>query len=297
MLARALVISLSLAACSRQPSKPDAARSSPPRTLDAPRVRPPELQAALHLPTQPEGPKAPLLIMLHGLGSSAEDIESGSDWLSFATDHGIAWLAPSGPFDKHGRRFWDAGPSCCNFDRLPVDHVAALAELIESTLTKPGIDRARVFVGGHSNGAFMAHRLACERPDLVHGIIAIAGTGPFDAAACKPAGALRVLQIHGDADPIVPYAGGHLFQNPSLPEHLSAAKTISNWARLLGCQQTPKQVSPLDLESALPGPETRVQRYDGCTSGKLELWTVAGGGHSVGFRAPTPAAVWSFLNE
>jgi polyhydroxybutyrate depolymerase len=257
----------------------------------------PELDAKLHLPASGGGTKVPLLLMLHGLGASARDIESSSDWLAFADQHGIAWLAPSGPFDRQGRRFWNAGASCCNFDQIEVDHVAQLAALIERTVATPGIDRARVFVGGHSNGAFMAHRLACERPDLIHGVIALAGTGPLDPALCKRPRDLRVLQVHGDADPIVPYAGGHLFRSPSLPTHLSALETTRNWAGLLGCDPAPVARAPVDVEPALPGAETRVQSYRDCKAGKVELWTVVGGGHLVGFRSPAPAAIWAFLSE
>jgi len=285
------------ASCARPRSTP-AAESSSPAPAPPPAPSPAlegALDAPLHMPALAPGAKAPLLVMLHGLGGSAAQIEAGSDWLDFANRHGIAWLAPSGPLDRSGRRFWNAGP-CCNFDQLPVDHVAALSSLIERAVQNPSIDRARVVVGGHSNGAFMAHRLACERPDLIRGVIAIAGTGPLDPSACRAPGALRVLQIHGDADPIVPYAGGHLFQSPALPEHLSAAETASNWAKLLGCGTTPVARAPFDLEAAIPGPETRVLAYSGCKSGRVELWTVTGGGHNVGFRAPAPAAVWAFLS-
>jgi polyhydroxybutyrate depolymerase len=235
--------------------------------------------------------------MLHGLGSSAEQIEAASDWLTFAQAHGIAWLAPNAPLDLHGRRFWDAGPSCCNFDHLAVDHVAALAELIEGARNAAGVDRERVFVGGHSNGAFMAQRLACERPELVRGIVSVAGAGPLSRDACRKPNALRVLQIQGDADPIVTFAGGHLFRDPRLPQHISAEKTASDWARALGCNTAPLPLAPRNLEAALPGDETRVQSYPGCPAGKVELWTVRGGSHYIGFRSPAPGAVWDFLSN
>lgn len=235
--------------------------------------------------------------MLHGLGSSAREIELASDWFDFAGQQGIAWLAPSGPFDSHGRRFWDAGPSCCNFDRVAADHVAALATLIERTMENPQIDRSRIFVGGHSNGAFMAHRLACERPDLIRGVIALAGTGPSDPSHCKTPQLLRVLQIHGDADPIVPYGGGHLFRDPSLPVHVSAADTARNWSKLLGCDPTPRELARIDLEASMPGAETHVQSYPNCERGAVELWTVASGSHLIGFRSPAPAAIWTFMSQ
>jgi polyhydroxybutyrate depolymerase len=281
-----------------------ACRSSPPEPKPAPSAQAVpaplggDIDAELHLPALQGGKKAPLLVLLHGLGSSGEELAAGSDWPSFAESHGIAWAAPSGPVDAQGRRFWDAGPSCCNFDKLPVDHVAALGELIRRLKQSPSVDGSRVYVGGHSNGAFMAHRLACERPELVSGIIAVAGTGPQSRASCKtPTLPLRVLQIHGDQDPIVPYAGGHLFRRPDLPEHLSARKTAEDWANALGCDAAAKNGPALDVEARRPGAETRVDAFEHCRAGAVELWTVTGGSHYLAFRNPAPEAVWAFLGR
>jgi polyhydroxybutyrate depolymerase len=255
-----------------------------------------KLEAELHLPPLAAGRRAPLLIMLHGLGSSAAQIEAGSDWLTFAREQGIAWLAPNGPLDSHGRRFWNAG-SCCNFDGVEVDHVAALAELIEETKLNPSVDGQSVFVGGHSNGAFMAHRLACERPELLQGVVGISGSAPLTRAACRNPTRLKVLHVHGDADPIVTYQGGHLFRNAGLPEHRSARKSASDWASALGCTAAAVKLAPRDLEAALPGAETQVEGYPDCRRGKVELWTVQRGNHYIGFRSPAPAAVWAFLRD
>lgn len=294
MLARAAAPLCSLifaSACQRNPPEP-----KPVASAAAPVVAP-ELDATLHLPPQRAGQKAPLLVLLHGLGSSGQELAAGSDWPSFAEAHGIAWVAPNGPFDKRGRRFWAAGPECCNFDQVPVDHVAALSQLIQHLGARTGVDASRVFVGGHSNGAFMAHRLACEKPELVAGIIAIAGTGPMSRAGCQAPQSLRVLQIHGEQDPIVTYPGGHLFRNPAYPEHLSAQRTASDWAAALGCDPAPTAAPALNLETQLPGAETRVDAYQRCKAGAVELWSVAGGTHYLGFRAPAPEAVWAFLNH
>src|SRR4051794_38061633 len=103
--------------CEPEPSAPSAAplasaTPSPPASVAAAAPPPPTgLEATVHLPPSlASGKKAPLLIMLHGLGSSGEDIQA-SDWPSFASSHGVAWMAPSGPKDSKGRRFWNAGAS------------------------------------------------------------------------------------------------------------------------------------------------------------------------------------------
>jgi polyhydroxybutyrate depolymerase len=269
-----------------------------PMAKSAAAVPPAPLQAPMHLPPQlAAGQKAPLLLMLHSIGTSAEDIERRTDWPKFAERNGLAWLAPNGPVDSLGRRFWDAGPSCCNFSGQRIDHVAALRELLERTLEEYPIDRDRVFVGGISNGGFMAHRLACEAPELLHGVVSISGAGPLENVACKTPSSLRVLEIHGDADRIVSYAGGHFLGMAMLPEHASAQKTVGDWAARLACSGEPTQAEPIDLEKRFAGKETRVTRYRDCQRGALELWTVSGGDHYLAFYEPSPQLIWQFLNQ
>jgi polyhydroxybutyrate depolymerase len=256
------------------------------------------LEARVHLPSQlAAGQKAPLLIMLHSIGTSAEDIETRTDWPKFAEAQGVAWLAPNGPKDALGRRFWDAGKSCCNFSGKRLDHVGALRELLERTLREtPSLDASRVFIGGISNGGFMAHRFACESPELIRGVVSISGAVPLEPVTCKTPTSLRVLEVHGEKDPIVAYAGGHFLDTPLLPAHASAKETLSDWARRLGCAGEPTAGEPIDFEQRYPGRETQVLRYQQCEHGAVELWTVLGGDHYLAFHEPSPRAIWQFLN-
>ena len=285
-----------LPAATSAPRAPIAASAVKLPTTDAP-ASTNAINAAVHLPpTLAPGQKPPLLLLLHGLGTSAEDIQR-TDWPSFAESNGIAWLAPNGAVDTHGRRFWDAGATCCNFAGPPLDHVTALRTLLAQTLERYPIDRERVFVGGISNGGFMAHRLACAAPELIRGVVSISGAGPFDAPSCRDPKSLRVLEVHGDSDPIVSYRGGHLFQDPKLPQHASAEKTAADWAARLGCRGTAVAAEALNLETRYPGNETRVARYEACERGAVELWTVTGGNHYLAFYNPAPEVIWQFLNR
>jgi polyhydroxybutyrate depolymerase len=257
----------------------------------------PRLETELHLPSDvKQGERLPLMLVLHGLGASSETLARGTDWPRFLEAQRVAWLMPDGPKDRSGRRFWDAGPSCCNLDQLPVDHVEQFRELITRTLRENPIDPERVFVAGYSNGGFMAHRLGCELRPLIRGIVSISGVGQSNASPCPPGPPLRVLQIHGTDDDIVAYAGGHLFGKDSYPEHVSAEKTISDWAARLGCGQ-PAPEETLDFEAKLADKETNVKRFGQCSGGRVELWTVAAGSHYIGFRSPSQEAIWRFLNR
>src|SRR4051812_9814263 len=110
-----VLIAFAVVGCRREAQRGVAVKDAPALAV-AEAVIPLELDAQLHVPARPAGAaKLPLLVLLHGLGSSGHEIES-SDWGRFAAEHGIAFMAPSGPRDARGRRFWNAGKSCCDFE-------------------------------------------------------------------------------------------------------------------------------------------------------------------------------------
>jgi polyhydroxybutyrate depolymerase len=128
----------------------------------------------------------------------------------------------------------------------------------------------------------MAHRLACRMGDRLAAVVSLAGAGATAEKACAPATSLAVLEVHGDADPIVRYQGGRVFDDGALEAHPSAPDTIRAWANRLGCPARVRpSVTTIDLDPHLPGAETTAERYGPCPRGSAELWTVHGGGHHV----------------
>jgi len=229
------------------------------------------------------GERRPLLVFLHGLGGSGAEIVANPAIRALAERGRMVLVAPDGTFDRAGRRFWNAGAACCNFDGKAVNDVARLEALISRWLERPEIDPARAYVVGFSNGGFMAHRLACLMDDQLAAVVSIGGAGRGPDEACAPvSSSIAVLEVHGDADPIVHYQGGRVFDNRALAPHPSAPRTFLDWAERLGC---PVAAAPratlVDLDPRLPGAETRVEGYASCSSGAAELWTVHGGGHQV----------------
>jgi polyhydroxybutyrate depolymerase len=266
-------------------------RSGPlPRWLLAPCLvavcaRPAAAEPDVHvLPVRDLAPgeRRPLLVFLHGLGGSGAEALRDPEIRALAERGRMVLVAPDGTFDRAGRRFWNAGRACCNMDEKAVNDVARLEDLISRWLERPEIDPARAYVVGFSNGGFMAHRLACLMDDRLAAVVSISGAGRAPDEACGPVSSIAVLEVHGDADPIVSYQGGRVFNDRSLASHPSAPQTFQDWAERLGCpvSSAPK-VATLDLDPRLPGAETRVESYPDCTSGAAELWTVRGGNHQL----------------
>jgi polyhydroxybutyrate depolymerase len=273
---RGLILLLSLALCAR------AAAADPEVHV---------LPVADRAPDE----RLPLLLYLHGLGGSGSEALASPDLRALAQRHRMVLVAPDGNLDREGRRFWNAGGACCNFDGKAVNDVARLEALIYHWTQRPEIDPARVYIVGFSNGGFMAHRLACYMDDRLAAIVSIGGAGRAPEEACAPVSTIAVLEIHGDADPIVRYAGGHVLDNRAADPHPSAPETFHGWAERLGCPTEAKpKTKAVDLDPRLPGAETTIESYAGCPHGSVELWTVHGGGHQVATPAML-ARVGDFL--
>jgi len=224
------------------------------------------------------GTPAPLIIGLHGYTAESPYAQSYFALGKVADEKGILTVYPSGSKDSNGYLFWNATPACCNFDSSTVDDEAYLLSIIDSVSKDYSVDPARIYIVGHSNGGFMAHRMACNQSDRIAAIVSLAGATYSNPKSCNPSSPVSVLQIHGSNDAVISYTGGYLFGSA----YPSARRTIDLWGKLNECGKKPYRVLPrLDLDRKLAGAETTVLRYKGCKTGaNSELWTINKGKHS-----------------
>ena len=239
------------------------------------------------------GERRPLVVFLHGLGASAKVSFEVMPLEAMGKRDRVHVIAADGTLDSSGRRFWNAGKACCNFDDQPIDDVARLGALLDTWSKRPDVDPSRIYLAGYSNGGFMAHRLACERGDKLAAVVVLAG-GVEIAGACPAQPKLSLLIMHGDADPIVSYAGGHVFQKPGLAPYLPVVEGFREWGKRLGCKRERAGTS-LDLDAKLPGAETASLGFERCEFGDVELLSVHGGTHYIGSRQGVVEAAWKFL--
>jgi polyhydroxybutyrate depolymerase len=237
---------------------------------------------------------APLLVLLHGHGASAAIQDAYLGASGPATARGYYVALPDGTKNRAGNRFWNAEPSwCCDFDGSGIDDTAYLGALIEDALATLPIDPDRVFVLGHSNGAYMAHRMACARADLISGIATIAGGLPYRPNACAPARPVANLVIHGTLDPVVLFFG-----QPGL--YPGADETASRWASYNGCgEEAPAQSGSFrDLDAAIVGPETATRAFGECpAAAPVELWQLTGSGHVPAFTDRFISDIFDFFES
>jgi len=236
--------------------------------------------------TQP----TPLVFVLHGFGANGFVQERLLGYNELAQKEGFLLASPNGTANKNGHLFWNATPACCDKFGDKPDDVGYLTGLIDE-ITAAGwpVDPKRVFLIGHSNGAYMAHRMACDRSSRIAAIISLAGSTFIDPKMCQPTQAVSVLQLHGDQDSSVLYDGDS--------DYPGAIQTAQLWAGYNGCGADLSPISPnFDLDSKVAGPETVVERAPGCPKGiDVELWTMKGVGH---VPNPTPqfaSRTWAFF--
>lgn len=155
----------------------------------------------IDLPKTPAG--APVILALHGGGGSADQFARNTGLSVPANRQGYAVIYPQGT----GRAAtWNAGNCCGQAQRRRVDDMAFLDSVIADAVARFGLNPARIYLTGMSNGAMMAETYAAQRPGKVRAVAGVAGT--MDASRVRVAGRVPLLHMHGTADDRVPFSGG-----------------------------------------------------------------------------------------
>ena len=230
---------------------------------------------------------APLLILLHSASTSGAHQENYMHLGPVAKKNGLIYIAPDGMTNPEGKRFWNASKACCNKYKAEVDDVTYINSLIDEISKKTLVDPKRIYLIGHSNGAFMSYTFACKT-NKVAAIVAIAGA--MDAnPECTPSSPVSLLDIHGTADKTIKVNGGVMNGYP----YTSAATTVKTIAQVNKCSNP--TTSMKDFEPTIKGTETTVFNYFCDTHTHLQFWKIAKGSHSPKLPADFAQQVISFL--
>lgn len=212
----------------------------------------------------------PVVVSLHGYGQSAAQLDSYTGLASSSASAGVLVVTPEG-----SSRRW-------NFVRRPQvgpDDVAFLWAVILQVMDHQCGDPGRLVLTGMSDGADMANTLACAIGGAVSWVITVAPSVSPQPCGNPPR---RLVEIHGVADAVVPFAGGGA-DRPAPFEGAQAqpvAGRMDDWAALLGC----------GAARDLPVRADITRTTWSCPDGRrLELLAVAGGGHTWPGARPWPA--------
>lgn len=255
-------------------------------------------------PGLPVGP-APLLIALHGGTGWGTQFETNSGFDDLADANGFIVAYPDGiEIPLLRGKVWNGG-DCCGLaaqDRQDVNDVGFISDLIDIIEDDYPIDETRVYATGHSNGAIMSYRLACELSDRIVAVGFQAGSLEIDD--CRPDRPVSVLHIHGSADTNIPLDGGH-GSGISNTDFNSPQASVETLAMLDGCDP---RVDSGDEEN----PDVAYRIWEPCDEGTtVEMVIVEGANHAwMGHEATrvqgeivgapymgydSSAAIWDFL--
>lgn len=249
-------------------------------------------RAVVHVPTavaaRPDS-AVPMVVHLHGGLGSPEQSIAATGLVEAADAAGFVVVFPEGTPVRLGRGgdargfVWNGGRCCGVAARDDVDDVTFLRALIRSLEGSLPVDPHRVVMSGHSNGAMMAWRFACERGGVLAAVMPVAGSlETADPAACAPRGT-SLLAVHGDADRNHPVEGGAGSRSVSGVAYRPFADSVAAYARAARCQRVPSVI--------VVGVETST-RYRGCARGaEVRAVVLAGADHPWPGGAPTGTAL------
>jgi polyhydroxybutyrate depolymerase len=234
----------------------------------------------LHMSARPvEG--TPLLLVLHGKGGSAQEMERYTGLNAAADAAGVAVAYLQGRYDG-----WAAAPRPTALRPDPAADVDFARAVIDELVDTAAVDPERVYVAGFSAGGAMALRLAAEHPGWFAAAASVAGQLPGPPAPVRPTGPIPVLSIYGDADPLRPI-GGLADPPPATPgigqeppiATISTADTVAAFCRAGEAGELSRE----DLPAAAPPDGTSVSRST-CANPETGLrvtsLVVHGGGHT-----------------
>ena len=235
---------------------------------------------------------APFVLLLHGYQADGDSMDRYLRLGERAVAAGMLFAAPNGSVDRQGDRFWNATDACCDVFGSGVDDEAYLLRVVAEVQARWSVDPRRIFVIGHSNGGFMAYRLACHQAATFAAVVSFAGADAVDPATCRPSEPVTVLQVHGTGDTVVHYDGGTLIAAP----YPGARTSAQQWAVHDGCDAAPVRRSDAS-HRVVPGRAPAiVDAWTGCRpGGHVELWTVDGASHVPDIADTFPADLVTFL--
>ncbi len=239
----------------------------------------------VHVPASYDGSQpTPLVILLHGYTATGQQVENWMQFAGLVDEYEFLYLYPTGTTDILNNPFWNATDACCDLFGSGVDDSGYLGDVLAAMQANYNVDPNSIHFAGHSNGAFMSYRMACDYADVVASIASLAGATFLDPLDCTPLEPVHTLQIHGTADGVIAYGGGCLGGGC----YPGAVQTAETWAAYDGCSPVGQaDPTPINIDSVIPGDETQIVRYDTrcLPGGSAELWTINGGAHSPNLSA------------
>jgi polyhydroxybutyrate depolymerase len=220
----------------------------------------------VNVPSSYDGSKpVPLLLGLHGYSGTAERSRSGWGLDALSESKGFIVAYPNAlAFPTY--QMWNAGDLYDVWANHTND-TGFIAALIDTLVRAYRIDTARIFVTGHSNGSFMAYRVAAELSGIVAAVAPVAGQ--MVLRDCNPLRPVPIIHFHALDDASVPYNGANVSGMTVPPVEF----VIALWAQKNGCSA---RADTVFKQNGIIGRQWSSPGHDG----DVALYATPKGGHT-----------------
>jgi polyhydroxybutyrate depolymerase len=147
----------------------------------------------INVPAGLTATQVPLVLALHGAGSTSSTMESFSGLTPFAAQRGFIVAYPQG--SPAGAGYWSPGPGSAD--------VTFLRQVVTDISSTWCVDPHHVHATGWSRGAVMSLRLACDAADVFASVTSYAGSDPTlidGGGPCSPSRAIGIGIFSGAFD-------------------------------------------------------------------------------------------------
>jgi poly(3-hydroxybutyrate) depolymerase len=190
---------------------------------------------------------SPLVISLHGLNQDINYQKNQAKWELVADTAKFVVVYPAGEGNS-----WDISGN------KDTDFILAI---IESMVTRYGIDRSKVYVSGFSMGGMMSYHVANKIADKVAAIGPVSGylfANPVSSSRPMP-----IMHVHGTTDDVVNYSG--------------VAAILQKWRNWNQCPSNSIRTNP--YPSNKPNSRAYLDYWGPCNNSSVSLITLEGKGH------------------
>lgn len=212
----------------------------------------------LYAPADARGP-VPLVLVFHGGGG-------GDDWMANKSrkltrtfndaGYAVAYMNGSARRDGEKLRTWNAVHCCAYAAKKKINDAAYADAVIEELDRRLDIDRTRIFLMGHSNGAMLSYRIAGQMKTTPRAIAPISGAIFADQPDVPDR--TSIFMYHAVDDEVLSYDG-----NPDdkaerwrTAPHVGFLKAEAKLAALKDCGPATSETSPSGVTTtsrACPG--------------------------------------------
>lgn len=176
----------------------------------------------------------PAVVLLHGAGRTMNDMVSFTAMNAVSAEEKFIVVYPQAATSLFTGYVWADGRNT-EADQAGVNDVLFLTSLVDTLAARYNVDDNRCYLGGFSNGGFMAVRMACEASGRYAAIGMVGASMDVDLfASCKPTYPTALIAFFGTFDPGVPYEGGPM-PNPDSKPVVAFDSMLSRWSTINAC--------------------------------------------------------------